>query len=217
MTRARAFIGCAVAVLTISLMTVSLMTAALVAAPGFAAASAAPKEPAFLQASDLPGGLTQMADPKPATTVNQFVIDPAACTQSFEADPAATGGSIVQFVVPATGTGALSESIVAYPDAKAAKAAFQHHAATARAGDTCGSVDVLTPGSTTPAATIVYTKVKVPKIGGGAYGVSRGTGDPATAAVGVELLSGTHLVVLQTFKQLPAIARRAEHLVRAGA
>lgn len=216
MTRTRVLIGVALAAVTVG----------VAAAPGTAtAASAAPKEPAFLQASDLPGGLVLMAGPKPSTTVNQFVIDPAACTQSFEADPAATGGNVVQFAAPATGIGALSESIVAYPDAKAAKAAFQHHAATARAGEKCGSVDVLTPGSTTPAATIVYTKVKVPKVGGGAYGVSRGTGDPATAAVGVEFLSGTHLVVLQTFgngagptvKQLPAIARRAEHLVRTGA
>lgn len=214
MARRRLFIGCAVAALTGSLVT----------APGFATASAAAKEPAFLQASDLPGGLAPVGAPTPSTTVNQFVIDPAACTQSFEADPAATGGNIVQFAVPATGTGGLGESIVAYADAKAARAAFQHHAATARAGEQCGSVDVLAPGSTTPAATIVYTKVKVPKVGGGAYGVSRGTGDQATAAVAVELRSGTHLVVLQTFgngagptgKQLPAITRRAEHLVRTG-
>jgi hypothetical protein len=209
MTRARFMIACTVAGLAVGLLT----------APGFAAT-----EPALLQASDLPGSYVPLGAPASSATVNRFLVDPVACTQTFEVDPTGTGSTLVQFNTP-TGAVGITESVISYPNAKSAKAALRHRAATARAGTKCGTVATVAPGSTTPISSITYRKVKVPKIAAGSYAVARGAGDPATDAVAVEVLSGSHIILLNTYgngagpteQQLPAIARKAETLLRKGA
>jgi hypothetical protein len=205
MTRRRVFTCCLAVVLGVMVL----------AASAFAARS-----PGFLRASDLPAGYEQVGDPTTSTIVNQFAIDAAACTQTFEADATATEITSVQFADATTGATALGEAVVAFPDAKRAKAALKHRAATARAGAKCGSVgNVASEGI--PASSVVYEKVKVPKIGQGSYGIGRGSGEPEGTAIGVEFVSGRYVVVLNTFgngegpsvKELTSIARKAEQRV----
>jgi hypothetical protein len=180
-------------------------------------------EPGLLQASDLPGAFEQDGDPIVETVVNQFAIDAQACTQTFEPDQIADGYTGVRFAIPATGDTALTEVVISYPDANAAKVSFKHRTATARAGVKCGSVENSAPGA--PPSTVVYEKVKFPKIGGGSYATARGTGDRESAAVAVEFVSGPFVVLVNTVgntdgpsdKDLKTIARRAEQRVRQGA
>ncbi len=198
-----------------------VLSVGLLAAP---AAYGATKEPGFLQPSDLPGSVDLAGEPRVETIVNQFAIDADACTQTFEADEAALNFIGIQFTVPGPEqppVTALSQVVISYPDTNAARAAFKHRTATARAGVACGSVDnVVTAG--VPPSSIVYDEVKFPKIANGSYAVARSPGDPAEAAVAVEFVSGPYVVILNTagngegptVKQLKAIARTAEKRLR---
>jgi hypothetical protein len=95
-------------------------------------ARAGTTDPGLLQASDLPGEVEQIDVPGVETTVNQFVVDADACTQTLRVEEAASGIQRVQFSQPVTGTTILAEAIITYPNAKTAKLAFKQHAATAR-------------------------------------------------------------------------------------
>jgi hypothetical protein len=206
MTRAKVLIGCMASMLSVMLITSPI-------------ALAAPPEPGLLQTSDVPGTF-EAGERVTNAVVNQFVIDGDACTQGIEADSAAIEYTGVAFNVPTSDLSAFSEAVITYPDAKTAKTAFKHRAATVRAGVKCGSVDYVIPNS--PPSSLTYDKMKFPKLGLSAYATERSLGDAATNVVAVEFLSGPYIVLIDSsvnsggpsVKALKTICRKAEKRLR---
>ena len=181
--------------------------------PAFASADAG-----VLEADDLPGEYESAGAPLVAATSNEIVVDGEACTQELGVIEGLTELVTVQFVIPATGETALSEAVTTFPDKKTARASFKKRSTGAADAIKCGSIDVLREG--TSIATLVYEKLKFPKIGKGtsAWTVRPEGGTAAQGSTTIAFTSGTHVVFINTFgsegsptvKELKKIARRAE-------
>jgi hypothetical protein len=183
-----------------ALVVVGVVVVAL-GAVGTVAASAAPKSPGLLQASDLPGGLqpngTPGAYPNPAV----LAVTAATCTETTQVDPSALGGVQLTFARPAaaSSTVTLGENVVVYPTAKAAATAFAQRARFHAARLKCGTLGFVRPGGTAVTGTTSYQGGKFPKIGGGSYLESSGTPGTVNTNTNVTFVSGPYLVGLTTF------------------
>jgi hypothetical protein len=155
--------------------------------------------PGLLTTTDLPAGYTQPSDPRTFPSFSLATIDPSACTETPKTVAGLTSRTLVTFVPPgATGsTPGLSESVLTFPDAAAAKAAFDGRAKNDKARWKCGAVGFVPVGQTSSIATINDRKVKVPNVGSKSFATGGSTAAHATdVPVTVTSVSGQYLVLV---------------------
>jgi len=187
---------------------------------GAAAAFAATPAPGLLRATDLGASFELVGTPTAATGPRTVLtVDPAACTETLQADPQTLGVTGERFarVGAPQSSAALVELVTSYTTTKSAAASFKQRAKSLKARIKCGTVGFVPAGATTPSGTTKYTTVRFPKVGRGSYLLV--TGDPGTTTSGmsVTLVSGPYVVQLNAFgggqppsvKELKAIAKRA--------
>jgi hypothetical protein len=166
------------------------------AAPAAASATATP---GALSTADLPAGYAQPGSAQTFTTFSLPTTDAATCRETPAAVPGLAGATLVTFSPPnaPTTTAGLSESILWFANAKAAKAVYAARVANDQARWKCGAVGFVPPGQSAPIATINYTQAKVPKIGSGSFATSGTTGtSPTGAPVTATFVSGPYLVLV---------------------
>ncbi len=186
---------------------------------------AATKAPGLLATSDLPSGFLSVV---PATTVPNptvLVTDAATCSQTLQPVTGSVGGWLIQFT-PGGAPNALpsvTELVLGYTSAAAARASFAKRSASHRARLKCGTVALRTAGSSTPTASVAYQTAKFRAVGRGHFAEQSQTTGTTTPYTSVTFLSGTYVVGL-TFSEgaqalslgaTEALAVRAAHRLKA--
>ena len=142
--------------------------AGLVLAPAGPAA-AVTRPPGLIATTDLPPTYTA-SPPTTSSTLSALIVDAAACT---ETPVPITGLTEVQSVVfsrsGATTPDIVTETVVSFPKAKAARAAYAAQAKSAKAGEVCGNVGFVPPGATVPVSTVAIATVKAAPAGDASF------------------------------------------------
>ena len=160
------------------------------------AAAAATNPPGLLVVTDLPGTF-QDAAPTTDVTFNALVVDPKTCTETPKPIVGLSGAQSVVFGRTGTGTPVVvSESVVSFPQARVARAAFNVQSKSAKAGVTCRTVAFLPPGTTAPVGNVSITKVKSPVTGDVSFATSVNPSATTVVTNFVTLLHGPYLVTV---------------------
>jgi hypothetical protein len=205
MTRSRrALIACFAGVVALTLVTGSIAGAQTPTTTPTTTAATIPvttpaTTPGLLTTAELPAGYTQPGEARTFLAFSLPVTSPASCTETPVSVTGITSARLVTFVPPggsATTTG-LSEAVLVFPDAKAAKAAYAARVKNDKARWKCASVGFVPVSQSTPIATFLYEKATVPKVGSASFATSGTTMAGATAApVTVTFVSGPYLVLV---------------------
>ena len=154
--------------------------------------------PGLLTTAELPAGYTQPSEARSFPTFNLPVTNPSSCTETPTLVAGITGATLVTFVPPggSASSPGLSEAVLVFPDAKAAKATYAARVKNDKARWKCASVGFVPVSQSTPIATFQYRKEKVPKVGSASFATSGTTMAGATAPVTVTFVSGPYLVLV---------------------
>jgi hypothetical protein len=198
MTRSRrAPIAIFAGVVALALVTSAIAAGAQTATTTPATAPAT--TPGLLTTADLPPGYTQPSEARTFIAFSLPATNASSCTETPLSVTGITTARLVTFVPPggsATSPG-LSEAVLAFPDAKAAKAAYAARVKNDKARWKCASVGFVPVSQSTPIATINYRKATVPKVGSKSFATSGSTVTGATAApITVTFVSGPYLVLV---------------------
>ena len=174
--------------------------------------------PGLLTVADLPAGYTQPSDARTFPTFNLPVTNPTSCTETPTLVSGISGAALVTFLPPSatTTTAGLSEAVLTFPDAKAAKAAYAARVKNDKARWKCASVGFVPVSQSAPIATFQYAKAKAPKVGSASFATTGSTtASGPTAPVTVTFVSGPYLVLVQfaaspSAADLKAILRAAQ-------
>jgi len=189
--RTRAFVGCVA--FGFGLVTIAASSAGAASTPTSTTAAATP--PGLLVVTDLPGTFVDAA-PTTDTTFSALVVDPKACTETPVPIAGLTGAQSVVFGRTGTATPvAVSESVVSFPSARLARAAFAQQSKSAKAGVACGSVGFVPPGSTAPISNVAIAAVKSPLSKSTSFATSASP-TPATVTNFVTFVQGPSLVTV---------------------
>jgi hypothetical protein len=152
--------------------------------------------PGLLTPAELPAGYTQPSEARSFIAFSLPVTSPSSCTETPLSVTGITNARLVTFVPPGgspTSPG-LSEAVLTFPDAKTAKAAYAARVKNDEARWKCASVGFVPVSQSTPIATFLYEKEKVPKVGSASFATSGSTMAGATdAPITVTFVSGPYL------------------------
>jgi len=180
--------------------TIIVGVVALALVSGAVAAGAQTATPGLLTPADLPSGYTQPSDARTFPTFSLATINPSSCTETPTPVAGITNAMLVTFAAPGASPstpGALSESVLTFPDAKAAKAAYDGRVKNDKARWKCAAVGFVPVSQSAPIATINYHKAKVSKVGNTSFATSGSTAAGATAVpITVTFVSGPYLVLV---------------------
>ena len=197
-----------------------LMFGALVCAlscmggPAYAGATSS-SDLGTLQNSDLPEGFELESAPSLQPVPMTVVVDGDACSQELEPIDQLDEIAIARFRATGGNRTLMSEAVASFDSVGPAKASYKERASGAKAAIKCDGVDVV---GADPPATLLYEKLKFPKIGDQSYAVTVGGISSPQRSTTIVFRSGPDVVYLNVFgfegeptvKQLKAIARRAE-------
>jgi hypothetical protein len=179
--------------------TIIVGVAALALVIGAVPTGAQTTTPGLLTAADLPAGYTQPSEARTFISFSLPTTNPSSCTETPSSVPGITNAMLVTFGAPgaSASTPGLSESVLTFPDAKAAKAAYAARVKNDKARWKCAAVGFVPVSQSTAIATINYRKANVPKVGSKSSATSGSTVANATGApVTVTFVSGPYLVLV---------------------
>ena len=134
--------------------------------------------PGLLTTADLPAGFTQPSEARTFPSFSLATINPSSCTETPTQVAGITNAMLVTFAAPGASPstpGALSESVLTFPDPKAAKAGYDARVKNDKARWKCAAVGFVPVSQSTPIATINYRKATVPKVGSKSFATSGST------------------------------------------
>jgi hypothetical protein len=172
---------------------------ALALVVGAVPAGAQTATPGLLTTTDLPAGYAQPSEARTFVSFSLPTTNPASCTETPSSVAGITNAMLVTFGAPgaSASTPGLSESVLTFPDAKAAKAAYAARVKNDKARWKCAAVGFVPVSQSTPIATINYRKAVVPKVGSKSFATSGSTvANAAGAPVTVTFVSGPYLVLV---------------------
>jgi len=172
---------------------------ALALGAGALEAGAQTTTPGLLTTADLPSGYSQPNEARTFTTFSLPTTNPSTCTETPTPLVGITSAVLVTFAAPgaAPGVPGLSESVLTFPNATAARAAFGARVKNDKARWKCGAVGFVPVSQPTPIATINYRRATVSRVGTKAFATSGSTSTTTTdAPVTVTFVAGPYLVLV---------------------
>ena len=159
-------------------------------------AAAATKTPGLLVVTDLPGTF-QDAAPTTDVAFNALVVDPKTCTETPKPIVGLSGAQSVVFGGAGTATPVVvSENVVSFPQARAARVAFAMQSKSAKAAVTCRSVGFIPPGTTAAIGTVSIAKVKFAVTSDASFATSVNAAGTTVLTNFVTFLHGPSLVTV---------------------